>query len=251
MPLLEIVRVNGSSGATRCATHLAATWPEVDRVLVEADPAGGVLAAEWRLQSRPSMVDVSASLVTGRGEDAVLDAGVQETKFLGERLKVVCAPIGQPTAHAALAKVLAQNPNVFTPSDRWVIADLGRIAPESITWPLLARADAIVVVAAGTVAGVLALRAMAGLISAECGPRWAVAVVPDVYGADEINGALVDQEVHVPVFGDLPPAEPSGRTERRRARLAWSELASACVELSARAPLAIESGGSVSAEVER
>jgi hypothetical protein len=242
MPLLSVINAKGSPGATQSAASLAAVWPEVDRVLVEADPAGGVLAARWRLQSRPSMVDVGASLITAHDERAALDAGVQETTFLDEQLQVVCAPIQRTGASAALAKVLGQHPKLFTPSDRWVIADVGRIAPGSVAWPLLARSDAVLMVLRGDVESVLALRGLAEAIGAECGSRWAVAVVPATYDANDINGAFVGQDLHVPVLGDLPPVEPSGRGGHRRAAAAWTDLALSCLELSSRVPLAITTG---------
>lgn len=242
MPLLTVMNAKGSPGATQSAASLAAMWPEADRVLVEADQAGGVLAARWRLQSRPSLVDVSATLLTARDERAALDAGIQEATFLGERLQVVCAPIPQSNATAALAKALGQNPKLFCPQDRWVIADLGRIAPGAVTWPLLARSDAVVVVLRGDVESVLALRGLADSIGTECGPRWAVAVVPETYGADDINGTLVGQDLQVPVLGDLPPVPASGRSDRRRTRDAWTHIARSCIELSSREPLAITSG---------
>lgn len=242
MPLLSVINAKGSPGATLSASSLAAVWPEADRVLVEADPAGGVLAARWRLQSRPSLVDVSATLLTAPDERAALDAGVQETTFLGEQLQVVCAPIQRPNATASLAKVLSQNPKVFTPSDRWVIADLGRIAPGTVAWPLLARSDAVLMVLRGDVESVLALRGLSDSVSAECASRWAVVVVPATYDADDINGAFVGQDLHVPVLGDLPPVEPSGRGGHRRAAAAWTDLALSCIELSSRVSLAIGTG---------
>jgi hypothetical protein len=251
MPLLSVINAKGSPGATQAAASLAAVWPEADRILVEADPAGGVLAARWRLQSRPSMVDVSASLITARDECTALDAGVQETVFLDEPVHVVCSPIQRTGARAALAKVLTQQPKLFSPSDRWVIADVGRIAPGSVTWPLLARSDAVVMVLRGDVESVLALRGLAEAISAECASRWAVTVVPATYDADDINGAFVGQDLHVPVLGDLPPVEPSGRGGHRRAAAAWTDLALSCIELSSRVPLAITTGPESGEDVDR
>jgi hypothetical protein len=251
MPLLSVINAKGSPGTTQSAASLAAVWPETDRVLVEADPAGGVLAARWRLQSRPSMVDVSASLITARDERAALDAGIQETTFLGEQMQVVCAPIQRAGASAALTRVLSQNPKVFTPSDRWVIADVGRIAPGSVAWPLLARSDAVLMVLRGDVESVLALRGLAEAISAECASRWAVTVVPATYDADDINGAFVGQDLHVPVLGDLPPTEPSGRGGHRRAAAAWTDLTLSCLELSSRVPLAITTGAASGEDEDR
>ena len=242
MPLLSVISTKGAPGATQTAASLAAMWPEADRVLVEADQAGGVLAARWRLQARPSMVDVGAMLFTARDERAALDAGIQETTLLERELQVVCSPIQRAGASAALAKVIDQNPKVFTPQDRWVIADLGRMAPGALTWPLLARSDAVLMVLRGDVESVLALRGLTESLGAECASRWAVAVVPATYNADDINGTFVGQDLHVPVLGDLPPAHPSGRGERRQALEAWAAVARSCIELSSHAPLAISSG---------
>ena len=59
-----------SCGVTTLALSLAATWPAEQRMLlVEADPAGGTLAASARWPSEPSLVSLAAAARRGGDPD--------------------------------------------------------------------------------------------------------------------------------------------------------------------------------------
>ena len=61
-----------SCGVTTLALSLAATWPPQRRlVLVEADPAGGTLAAGSGWPAEPSLVSLAAAVRRG-GEPALV-----------------------------------------------------------------------------------------------------------------------------------------------------------------------------------
>lgn len=227
MPLTVTVNLKGSPGATVVAAGLAAAWPEADRVLVEADPSGGVLAARWRLQSKPGLLELSTRSSTQ--PDEALEAGVQHVRFHGAKVPVVCAPARTVQAEASIAKLLPRA-KVLSPQDRWVIADLGRVGPGALTWPLIERADMVVVVIAGTVEQVLALRGMIAPLEDACAGRLGVVVAPEAYGADEVNGVLNSMDQAVAVLGELPGPVAPERKPGNAERSLWEALARAVLE---------------------
>lgn len=234
MPLIVVCSLKGAPGTTTLAAGLCALWPEPSRVLVEVDPAGGTLAAEWRLRARPGLVDVAAGL--GGDDDSpgsALAAGSQGTTFMGESLPVVCAPAAVMQARAAVTRVCAPDVGVLVPADRWVIADVGRLAPDAPTWPMLARADAVCVLIGGTVAQMMSLRGMVDLL-AQIGSPLTVAIAPEVYTADDVNGLLAADGSELHVLGDVPRL-PAGRVRRRQALMrSWQHLARSTFEVATR-----------------
>jgi hypothetical protein len=237
MPLHVFGRLNGAPGVTTLAAGVCAHWPELDRVLVEVDPDGGTLAADWRLRARPGLVDVAAALSDeDEAPGSALQAGNQIADFMGESFSVVCAPSAPLQARAAAARVCAPERAVLAPGDRWVIADAGRLTPDSPTWPLVAKADAVCVLVSGTVAQMMSLRGMAEALWAQAGPRLSIVVVPQTYAADDVNGLLVADGSPVEVLGEVPVL-PSGRGRRARARTrAWKDLARTVFDAAVRTP---------------
>lgn len=234
MPLIVVCSLKGAPGTTTLAAGLCALWPEPGRVLVEVDPAGGTLAADWRLRARPSLVDVAASLSSETdAPGSALAAGSQDTAFMGESLPVVCAPAAVMQARAAIARVCDPETGVLVPADRWVIADIGRFAPEAPTLPLLAKADAVCVLIAGTVAQIMSLRGMSDLL-ARTNSRLAVTIAPAIYTADDVTGLLAADGSELHVLGDVPRL-PAGRVRRRRALMrSWQHLARSAFEVATR-----------------
>lgn len=233
MPLTVTVNFKGSPGATQAAAGLAAAWPEADRVLVETDPSGGVLASRWRLMSKPGLLEMSTRSSTQ--PDEALDAGVQHVRLHGAKVPVVCAPARAAQAEASIAKLLPRA-KVLSPQDRWVIADVGRIGPGALTWPLVERADMVVMVIAGTVEQMLALRGMVASMEAACGGRLGVVVAAAAYGAHEVNGVLTTMDANIPVLGELSgPVEPE-RKPSNSDRSSWESLARSVIGHATQSP---------------
>lgn len=226
MPLAVVGSVKGSPGATLTAAGLAAAWPETDRVLVEADPSGGDLAAQWRLRLRPGLIEVAALAEADDVDPSeALANGIQSASYAGAEFGVVCAPFGTLQTRGLVARLAVPGVQILNPARRWVVADCGRLAPGSAAWPLLSRADVVVVVIEGTVTQVAHVRGVIDALWTACGPRLAVVVRPSVYNADEITGVLRVTELPVAVLGNVP-ALPQGR-KRRSNQQAWRTVAQA------------------------
>lgn len=146
--LVAVCSLKGSPGVTTLATAMAARWPaEENPILVEADPAGGDLMARFRLAETPGLVSLAAA--SRRNADPTLLA--QHAQLLPSSLRVVVGPVGAEQAHAALAALgtgptsairrAADQPGVA------VIADCGRVDPDSPALPIIRSADVMLLVA--------------------------------------------------------------------------------------------------------
>ena len=142
-----------SCAVTTLATGLAATWPAGGRVLViEADPAGGTLAATSGWPPEPGLVSLAAAARRG-GEPSLVwehchelpgGAAVLAGPALGEQAR---------SAWAMAGPLLARLGEL----DAAVLVDCGRLDPGSPAVALWERADRAVVVARPRLADLHAL----------------------------------------------------------------------------------------------
>ncbi|GAB4001245.1 hypothetical protein GCM10029992_36170 [Glycomyces albus] len=238
MPLIAVTSLTGSPGVTATAGALAASWPLAERVLVEADPSGGDLAVDCRLDAHPGLVEVAVRAGDAEIEPhAALAEGVQTARIGGVAVAVVAAPLASVQAAPAIRALARPDSKILTPPEAWVVADCGRAWPTSPSWPLLARADLTVLVVRGTIAQAMNLQAAIPQLRNQCGPRLAIAVVPGHYDADAVHGALLGRGLAVPVLGDLPPVMGLSRPRRSRSRV-WRALAERAHQQASRVPIA-------------
>ena len=89
-----------SAGVTTTAASLAMLWPAGRaRLLVEADPAGGTVAAAAGLAAGPGLVSLAAAGRHGAGPELVFE----HCQELADGTPVLCAPPGPELARSALA----------------------------------------------------------------------------------------------------------------------------------------------------
>jgi hypothetical protein len=240
MGLISIASLNGAPGVTTTALALAATWPDSPLpTVVECDPSGGDIAARWRLRSRPGLTDVAAAAAEfGASDPEALEEGVQTIEVCGTRLRVVCAAPGGAGVRSALPTIAAPGMKVLDRPGSWTLTDLGRLDWGSVAWPLVATADATLLVVEGSLAGVAHLRSRIGdLRQAEAlGARLAVAVAPGEYTPGEVADLLLAADVNLEVLGGLGRPEsiaPDPLTWRtRRALVTWKHLAASLLEVA-------------------
>lgn len=144
--LLAVCSLKGSPGVTTLAVALAARWPvEENPILVEADPAGGDLMARFRLSESPGLVSMAAA--ARRTADPSLLA--EHVQLLPPGLRVVVGPVGTEQARAALGALDGSSAlrHVVGQPGTVVIADCGRVDPDSPALPMICSADAMLLLA--------------------------------------------------------------------------------------------------------
>lgn len=202
MGLVTFASVRGAPGASTVALAVAAAWPAPERsLLLEADPAGGVVSLRTGTAPDPGLVSLGAAARHGVSMRDLWD----HAQLLPGGTKVVPGPVSGAvaarvlaTSGSALASWLAERTDVD------VIADAGRLVTGSPAEAFVERSSLVVVVARPVVdqlhpgsALLLGLRARgvpAGWCLVGDGPHSA-ADVADAYG--------------VPVFGVIPH-DPKG-----------------------------------------
>jgi MinD-like ATPase involved in chromosome partitioning or flagellar assembly len=146
MALVCVTSAHGAPGATTLALLAAGCWPR-PAVVVEADPAGGVLAVRYGLGRTPGLADLAAAVDTHAPAQALWNSA----QALPGGLRVVVAPESGEVTVGILDDVAG-------PLARWcmrledvdVIVDCGRTPPGSPSVALMGAADAVLVVARST-----------------------------------------------------------------------------------------------------
>lgn len=132
-----------SAGVTTTIAAVAATWPSGRRALmVEADPAGGTLAACFGLPTEPGLVSLAAA-ARRRVNPGLVWAHTQPAPHEGALL--LAGPVAAEQARASLdmtGDLLAGLGRL----DADVLVDCGRLDPASTALPLFAAADVAVLV---------------------------------------------------------------------------------------------------------
>ncbi|WP_331773237.1 hypothetical protein OG948_58580 (plasmid) [Embleya sp. NBC_00888] len=239
--MVVVASVKGAPGATTTALALATQWPTVDgeaptgrgrststgtsasdgagvRLLLEADPSGGDVAA-WRgLSQSPGLLDLAAAVRHGSDSGDLIARWAQPLTKPGALL--VPAPASAAQARAG-SELLARNSFAAVrganeaASSGVLVVDVGRLGPVETSWA--GAADALVLVCKG---GVDALAHVAAAIEdLKAAASWmCLAVVgPCPYPMAEIARNLgLDRVQHLPWDPDAVDALRRGAPPRRR-----------------------------------
>jgi len=145
--LVAVASVKGSPGVTTFAVALAACWPAARRVVVEADAAGGDLAARFGLRPVPGLVSLAAEVRTASRPDGELVW--RHAQWIGDGVFVVAAPPGAAEAAGALGAMtpggLAALQVCAADPETLIVVDCGRLGPDSPTVSATDAADALLV----------------------------------------------------------------------------------------------------------
>jgi MinD-like ATPase involved in chromosome partitioning or flagellar assembly len=202
--VLALASVKHSPGVTTAGLALAAAWSsDTNAVLVEADPAGGDLAARLGLALDPGLVSLAAA---GRHQAAVLDIGAHTQPMPAGGL-VLVGPTAPEQAVAAVAGLGARVPEAITRTGTHAVIDCGRWYPGSPACPAWQSADLALVVAQPTVEGIEHIRARTVALTASAAGRLAVLLVGD----RPYRPAEVEEVLALPVIGVIA-IDPRGAT---------------------------------------
>lgn len=146
MALICVSSAHGSPGATTLALLAAGCWPR-PAVVIEADPAGGVLAVRYGLGRTPGLADLAAAVDTHAPSDALWGSA----QALPGGLRVVVAPESGDVTVGILDDVAGPLGRWCLPIDNVdVIVDCGRTFTGIPTVALMESASAVLVVARST-----------------------------------------------------------------------------------------------------
>ena len=184
-----------SCGVTTLALALAATWPKDRRVLlVEADPAGGTLAAASGWPSEPSLVTLAAAA------RHAFDPGLvwEHCQELPCGVAVLVGPASADQARSALG-MLAGLSNHLGTLDADVLVDCGRLDPRAPGLGVFEGADRVVLAARPRLADLHALATWS-----EANPFDAGRVALVLMGDGPYLDAEIAEALGIEVLGRLP-----------------------------------------------
>ncbi len=236
MTVLCVLSLKGSPGVTTLSCLLAATWPTDGPVtVVEADRAGGDLAARFGLSSTVGWSSLAAAARRG-GEDSPLEPHLQR---LPGGLAVLVSAGGEH-----LPRPDSPDVAIVRGASGLMVVDLGRVVPTSpgpTEWERswLRACDGALVVVDGEPTGALHVRTHAAALLDCTAGRLGLVVV----GAGSPSGDDVGSFAGVRSFGDVPRdpaaaavasgASGSGRRlERSRLLASARRIADALAELT-------------------
>ncbi|MEW6470656.1 MAG: hypothetical protein AB1679_00090 [Actinomycetota bacterium] len=197
MTLMALTSIKHAPGVTTAALAMATAWSaDHEVVVVEADPAGGDLAARLGLPFEPGLVSLAAAARHGAASGAVGHAQLQAMPCGGS---VLVGPGSAEQAVAALRELRAGALAGLAGRGDLVVVDCGRWSPGSPTQPLISAADLVLVVTRPTVEGVVHLRSRMAALRREAGDRVAILLV----GERPYRAADIDEAVGLRVAGVL------------------------------------------------
>jgi hypothetical protein len=224
--LIVCASLSGAPGVSTMAAGLAAGWPGGPALLLEADPAGGVLAARFGLAQRPGLTSLAAQMRHGAAADAA-----PHVQHLPLACPVVVAPGSADTTCGAVS-VMGQHAGLLRELAPVVVTDVGRLYVGSPASALVAAADAVLLLMAPTTehldhadTRILGLRDVA---------RWQrLGVV--VAGKSPYGMAEIAEKLGTRVWGQLPRDRwGAGALTGQMTGRGWNRtrLARACRELA-------------------
>ena len=221
---VALMSAKGSPGVTTAAVGLAARWPSAGAVVLEADPAGGDLAARFNRHFDPGL---SAMALDSRAGNAGLEPGrwLQQLPCGGN---AVLAPPG-PAVAASLVELGPRTSQVLAAlaaQHRVVLVDAGRWQPDSAAEAVVSAADVLLILARPMLDDLRQLEVRLPALRALSGDVRLLLRGNDGWPPDEVAASL-----GVPVVGTLPTDHDgasvlSGRSVPRRgwASTAWTRL---------------------------
>ncbi|HEY9555993.1 MAG TPA: hypothetical protein VIR58_04620, partial [Acidimicrobiales bacterium] len=196
MTVIALGSAKGAPGITTSALALAVTWSDhVPVTLIEADPAGGDLAAWLDLPLQPGLVSLAAA--GRRAIDPALFAEHLQPVPGSDRVAVLVGPVAADQAQAALASLRERLLEAARLRPGIVLLVCGRLDPGSPSVRLFEDAEVQVVGCRPSLAAVHHLQARLRAIDSRRARLLAIGERP--YAPDELAAAC-----GIPLLGSLP-----------------------------------------------
>lgn len=146
MTLIAMVSAKGSPGVSTAALACTLTWP-VPTLLAECDPAGGDLLsgylAKYELPANRGVLPLAGAALRGLADVELANHLIDLDSPRQQRMAL--PGITDPAQSASLNIAWSRLAEFLAALPHTVIADCGRLAAPNIPWPILARADLVLV----------------------------------------------------------------------------------------------------------
>ena len=202
----------GAPGATTLAVLLAWCWPdrERSRIVMEADPEGGVLAARGHdssgLTHEPGLLSLAAA------RDGSAEARLrQHAQVLGDGVELVAGPPGPAQAEACLRALGEAAAGAIQRAPVNVVVDCGRLHPSSPALPWALAAERTLLVVRPRLDEVVALRPVAERLTGVGVDLGLVCV-----GDRPFDPVEVAEQAGLPLLAVLPDDPAAAATVTRR-----------------------------------
>lgn len=246
--IVTLGSIRGSPGVTSWALLLAAAWPaehDVERIVLEADPAGGVLGARYGWGVSPGLVSLAAALRrNGDGGGAILD----HSRSIAPDVSVVPAPESGEQARTVLTASVGDLANRLAPHWSVWLVDAGRLDEANPSTALVSASAATVLLCGGRSEDLVAVPARVEALRRR-NARWIGVLVSGrcAFGRSEVAGFTGADQTWLAggAADDLSDAAASVLAGRWRARrsLVWREAVEIASDVAvASAPAPVESG---------
>lgn len=217
MAVIALTSAKGSPGVTIAALAMALTWPG-RCVLVECDPAGGAIQAGYLAGALPADRGIRELAVAELRGEALRETWWSQLVDLQppHRQRLLLPGITDPVQSGALRPVWDRLGEFFASLEHAqpgfdVIADCGRLATPNPPWPLLHRADAVLLVLRPSLPGMFAavptLRTLRTQLMEHGAGTSSLGLL--VTGPGDQPTRTIAQQLHNPIVATLPD---DGRT---------------------------------------
>ena len=212
MAVIALASAKGSPGVTTAALALTLTWPR-RCVLAECDPAGGSVQAGYLAGALPADRGIRELAVAElRGQDLREKWWGQLVDLQHPHLQRLLLPgITDPVQSGALRPVWDRLGDFFAELEHYqggfdVIIDCGRLAAPNTPWPLLHRADAVLLVLRPSLPGMSAalpnLRTLRTQLIEHGSGTTSLGLL--VTGPGDQSARTVTHQLHNPAVATLP-----------------------------------------------
>jgi hypothetical protein len=206
--IVAVGSLKGSPGVTTLALALADRWPAEggEPLVVEADPAGGDLAARFGLlTSRRGLVTLAAAGRRGSGGARPIEDHVHE---LPGGLEVIAAPAGAEQASQVLGELDGGGWALLwaagRAADRPLVVDCGRLDAGTAVRPVLNAADVLLLVVRAQDDELSHLAARLPAIRGWALPAWYVVVVAPPGRSTDYRVRDISRVLGSRVLGPVP-----------------------------------------------
>lgn len=185
--IVVVSSVRGSPGVTSWSLLLAAAWPTeygVERVVLEADPAGGVLGVRYDLGVDPGAVTLIAGLRRSAGEPVPVS---EHGRPIGSGVWVIPGPETGEQSLALWSRLAASVAEGVADDERVWLVDAGRIDAASPQRAFVEHATLTLVMSRAAHEDLLQVPARVATMQRTCPTVGVIVVGKPRHGAPELG----------------------------------------------------------------